>query len=280
VSSTYVLHNADRLLGLSDKLVLSCLNLGPRFLAQVVFGNVLAGGLAGQCECGALCARLGGVQAQPRVLDVLAGTRGELDVGVQRRTPAGQEAALDLGVLCQARLADLLAGNGVLLERGGERVFAGACLLRGEHLRGVEGGAGHGMAERLGLGLCGGRRDEGSLGFGGRGGVGEEVDLLRDGAAEVGDGLADVGWVVVGFVGVLRAAGTVLEGGAGARGRRDSVRDLQHARVHLLQRIDPLLELNVVRRELRLLGGGLTLLMATACSGTGAPCPRPGQPAP
>ena len=76
-------------------------------------------------------------------------------------------------------------------------------------MRGVEGGAGDGMAEGLGLGLCRGRGDEGGLGFGGRGGVGEEVDFLRDGAAEVGDGLADVGWVVVGFVGVLRAVGGV-----------------------------------------------------------------------
>ena len=66
------------------------------------------------------------------------------------------------------------------------------------------------MAERLGLGLGRRRRNEGGLGFGGRGGVGEEVDLLRDGAAEVGDGLADVGWVVVGFVGVLRAGIAVV----------------------------------------------------------------------
>jgi hypothetical protein len=205
--STHVLHNANRLLSLSDKLVLGGFNLGPRFLAQVILGHVLAGGLAGQGECGALCARLGGIQAQPRVLDVLAGPCSKLDVGVQRCAPARQEAALDLGVLCKARLADLLAGNGVLLEGGGERVFAGAGLLRREHVRGVEGGAGHGMAERLGLGLCGRRRNEGGLGLGGGGCVGEEVDLLRDGAAEVGDALADVGWVVVGFVGVLRAGG-------------------------------------------------------------------------
>jgi hypothetical protein len=61
------------------------------------------------------------------------------------------------------------------------------------------------MAECLGLRLCGGRRNEGSLGLGGGGGVGQEVDLLRDSAPEVGDRLADVGWVVVGFVGILRA---------------------------------------------------------------------------
>jgi hypothetical protein len=61
------------------------------------------------------------------------------------------------------------------------------------------------MAEGLGLRLCGRRRNQGSLGFGRRGGVGKEVDLLRDGATKVGDGLTNVGWVVVGFVCVLRA---------------------------------------------------------------------------
>jgi hypothetical protein len=73
-------------------------------------------------------------------------------------------------------------------------------------VRCIEGGAGDGMAEGLGLWLCGGRGDEGGLGFGGGCGVGEKVDFLGDGAAEVGDRLANVGWVVVGFVGILRAA--------------------------------------------------------------------------
>jgi hypothetical protein len=39
----------------------------------------------------------------------------------------------------------------------------------------------------------------------------------------------------------------------GARGAlREAVRDLEHGRVHLFQRIDALLKLNVVRRELGL----------------------------
>lgn len=122
-------------------------------------------------------------------------------------------------------------------------------------MRGIEGGAGNGMAERLGLGLCGGRGSEGGLGFGRRRGVGEEVDLLRDGAAEVVEGLADVGWVVVCFVGVLRAR---RSDGGHLRGRRRGVRDLQHSRVHLFQRIDSLLELNIVGRELSLCGQVLT----------------------
>lgn len=72
-------------------------------------------------------------------------------------------------------------------------------------MRGVESGAGNGMAEGLRLGLRRGGSSEGRLGLGGRRGAGEQVDLLRDGAAQVVEGFADVGWVVVGFVGVLRA---------------------------------------------------------------------------
>jgi len=74
-------------------------------------------------------------------------------------------------------------------------------------VRGIQGCARDGVAEGLGLGLCGGGRGQGGLGFGGGGGRGEEVDLLGDGAAEVGDRFADVGWVVVRLVGVLRAGG-------------------------------------------------------------------------
>jgi hypothetical protein len=113
------------------------------------------------------------------------------------------------------------------------------------------------MAECLGLGLCGGRCDKGSLGFGGWRGVGEEVDLLWDGAAKVGDRLADVGWVVVGFVGVLRAAPGILDTGHVDLDIKGAIRDLEHGRVHLLQRIHALLELDVVWRELGLSSGVL-----------------------
>lgn len=155
-------------------------------------------------------------------------------------------------------------------------------------MRGIEGGAGNGMAKCLGLGLCRGRGGQGSLGFGGRRGVGKEVDLFRDGAAEVVEGLADVCWVVVGFVGILGARQS--DAGTRVGGRRRLVRDLQHRRVHLFQRIDPLLELNVVGRELSLArhvlavpsrGGGLVVVLhTTGGRGEGAPCPRHCQPAP
>lgn len=61
------------------------------------------------------------------------------------------------------------------------------------------------MVEGLGLRLGRGGRGQGGLGFGGGAGLGEEVDLLVDSAAQVVEGFADVGWVVVGLVGVLRA---------------------------------------------------------------------------
>jgi hypothetical protein len=41
---------------------------------------------------------------------------------------------------------------------------------------------------------------------GGRGGA-EEVHFFRNGAAEIVEGFADVGWVVVGFICILRALG-------------------------------------------------------------------------
>lgn len=232
-SVTHVLHDANGLLGLANKLILSLLNLGPRLFAQILVEAVLASGLARQRKGAALGIRLCGIEAQARVLDGLAGAGRELDVGVERGAPAGEEAALDLGVLGQAGLADLLAGDGVLLEARGKRVLARARLLRGEHVRGIERGARNGVAERLGLRLGRGRRRQSLLGFGGRGGARQQRDLLRDGAAQVVERLADVGRVVVGLVGVLR-------------------RDLQHRRVHLLQRVDTLLQLNVVGRQLRL----------------------------
>ena len=74
-----------------------------------------------------------------------------------------------------------------------------------QNLGAGEGGAGDGMVEGFRLRLCGWWGGEGGLGFGGRGGGGQEVDFIGDGAAEVVEGFADVGRVVVGFVRVLGA---------------------------------------------------------------------------
>lgn len=78
-----------------------------------------------------------------------------------------------------------------------------------EELGAGEGGAGDGVGEGFGLGFCAGRGGEGGLGFGGGGSVGEEVDFVGDGAAEVVEGFADIGGVVVGFVCVLGAGSFV-----------------------------------------------------------------------
>ena len=75
----------------------------------------------------------------------------------------------------------------------------------GEELGAGEGGTGDGVGEGFGLGLCTGGGGEGGLSFGRGGGVGEEGDFVGYGAAEVVEGFADVGRVVVGFIGVLRA---------------------------------------------------------------------------
>ena len=110
------------------------------------------------------------------------------------------------------------------------------------------------MAESLGLGLCRRGSCEGSLRFGWRRRGGEEVDLLRDSLAEVVEGLADVGGVVVRFVRVLGTRQQSMSDALKLRihGRTGNVRDLKHGVVNLLQGIDSLLKLNVVWWELGL----------------------------
>lgn len=73
-------------------------------------------------------------------------------------------------------------------------------------MRTGESGAGNSVVERLGLRLRGGRGSQGCLDFGGVGGMREQLDLLTDGATQVVKGLADIGRVVVCFVGILGAA--------------------------------------------------------------------------
>lgn len=71
-----------------------------------------------------------------------------------------------------------------------------------EELAAGQGGAGNGVSKGLWLGLGDGGCGESGLGFGGGGSGGEELDLLADAAAEVGDVFADI-VVVVALVGVL-----------------------------------------------------------------------------
>lgn len=160
---------------------------------------------AGQLPGGALGAGLDRVEGEAGLLDVLARARREHQVRVERRVPAGEEPALDLGVLREAGLADALASQGVLLQRRRERVLARPRVLLVQELRARQARARERVVERLGLRLGRRRRDQGRLGLGGRRGVRQEVHLLADGAAEVLEGLLDVGRVIVGLVGVLRA---------------------------------------------------------------------------
>jgi hypothetical protein len=188
---TYVLHHADSLLGLSNKLILSLLNLGASILGQVVQ----------VATCGSLLVSLDGVERQTRVLNVAAGLARKRQVGVEGSIPARQKAGLDLSILGQTGLADLFKGQSVLFQRRRQGVLLGGCALR-DQLRSGKRGTGDGMVKGLGLRLSRRRRSQGSLGFSGGRGVRQELHFLADGAAKVVERFADVGWVVVGFVGI------------------------------------------------------------------------------
>lgn len=201
--------------------------------------------------------RLRNIQRQAGIFDTFARARRKHDVCVQRSVPSGEEPALDLRILCQPSLANSFLGQGELLEGGGKRVLARGAVLLVKELGAGEGGASHSMGEGLGLRLRGWGSRQGRLSLGGVCSGGEQVDFLADGSAEVVEGLLHVGWVVVGFVGVLVTDSVALSvtsfGGALASWRSALYsRNSQHLLVNLLQGIDTLLQLDVVGRELSL----------------------------
>lgn len=205
-TGTYVLHNTHSLFSLRDELVFGLLDLllrlGAEFLrVQVVLARRNASNLPGR----ALDTRLDRVQGQASPLDVPACARGEHQVGVQRGTPASQEPALNLGILRETSLADTFRGQRILLQSRGQRVLARPRVLLVEQLGAGQAGTCNGMVKCLRLGLRGGRRRQSGLRFGRGGCRRKEVDFVTDGAAKILEGLLDVGWVVVSFVGVLRA---------------------------------------------------------------------------
>lgn len=169
--------------------------------------GALASTLASELEGGSLGVGLNGIQGESRLLDVLAGAGSEVNVSVQGGVPASEETALDLGVLGESGLSDTLHGEGVLLEGSGQGILASTGVVLVQDLATGQTSTGNGMAEGLGLRLSGRGGYQGCLGFGGRCGTGEQLDLLADGAAEVLEGLLDVGRVIVGLVGVVGAAG-------------------------------------------------------------------------
>ena len=56
------------------------------------------------------------------------------------------------------------------------------------------------MGKGFGLGLCAGRGGESCLRLGRGFSVGKEVDFIGYGASKVIEGLADIGWVVIGLI--------------------------------------------------------------------------------
>ena len=153
---------------------------------------------------GSLLASLNRVKHQAGILNVLARLSSEHEVGVKGGVPASQEAGLDLSVLSKTGLADLLLSQSILLQSSGKRVLTLGALREG--LRAGQGSAGNGVVEGFGLGLCRRRGSQSCLRLSGRASLRQKLDLLVDGAAEIIEGLADVGRVVVGLVGVLGAA--------------------------------------------------------------------------
>jgi hypothetical protein len=149
---------------------------------------------------------------------------------------------------------------------------------------------GNGMAEGLGLRLSGRGGYQGCLGFGGRCGAGEQLDLLADGAAEVLEGLLDVGRVIVGLVGVVGAAGKFWSAvGSSRQVGGVNKRHGQQLLVSLLEGIHSLLEIDVVGGELSLRGARIWCQCEVLISikpswpntrQSNAPCHQPGRAAP
>lgn len=146
---------------------------------------------------------LDGIQIKSGLLNVLACSRSELQVGVQGGIPASKETALDLGVLAKASLANSFHCERILLEGSGQGILASSGVMLVEDLAAGQTGAGDGMVEGLGLGLRGRGSNEGGLGFAGRSGGRKEGDLFAHGAAKVLEGLSNIGGVVVSLVGIL-----------------------------------------------------------------------------
>lgn len=90
------------------------------------------------------------------------------------------------------------------------------------------------MAEGLWLWLCARRRSQGCLSLCSVASLAEEVDFVGDRLAQVLEAFADIWWVIVGFVCILRGRGEELL-------------------VRSFQRINAVLELDIVVWQLRLL---------------------------
>ena len=131
------------------------------------------------------------------------------------RAPAGRHTGYAYCHVPAGSTVDVTAQIEAQIERFApgfrERILARAGVLLVQKLRAGQARARQGVVKRLGLRLSGWGRDQGSLGFGGGSGAGEKVHLLANGAAEILEGLLDIGRIVVGLVGVLRAIQSKVE---------------------------------------------------------------------
>jgi len=284
---THVLHHANGLFRLGNKLILSLLYLLLRLRAQLVIVMGVSARRGAELPSGSLDASSNSIKRQTGLLDTLASARGKVDIGVEGRIPPSQETALDLCILGQTGLADALHSERILLKRRGQRILAGTGMLLMQRLAAGKTGPGDRMGKRLRLGL--GRRwcRESGLCLGWGGGGREEVDLLTDGAPEVLECLLNIRRVIVRLVRVLgtvelAASARAILKLAHEKGQEQNLRDSQHLLVNCLQGINPLLQVNVVGRKL-----GLSSFSPVSdsqfevwLSRRSKPCPRPAPIAP
>jgi len=81
--------------------------------------------------------------------------------------------------------------------------------------------------------------------------MGEESHLLRDAATQICEGFANVGRIVICFIGVL-VSGGCQQGHEDCRGRAKGIRDCKQFLMYLFEGIDSLLEFDVIRGKLSL----------------------------
>lgn len=136
------------------------------------------------------------IEFKPADTDSLACLHSDRDAGRERRLPRKEESVPDVDVLLDARVGDLLPCSRVRMEGLAELVVAspgGRAYGSG----GIRRSASDGMRQRLML-RGGGRDGRGCREVGALEVCGGEVgDALADGGPELGDGLLDLGRVVI-----------------------------------------------------------------------------------
>ena len=151
----YILHNANSLLSLANKLILSLLNhLSILFIQSIDF--TLRGTL------GSLC----GIEHQSRVFDILPSLGREHQVRVQSGVPSSKEPALDLRILGQSGFANLFRSKRVFLESSCKRILVAIRVCLSQEVRASKSSACNRVAEGLGLRFRCWRSGQGSLSFG------------------------------------------------------------------------------------------------------------------